>query len=180
VGGAYTNWGTDEPSSISTKDCAFMSAASSKRWFAWECTGWGGHGVCEWRGHQSGSIDRGVWFTPSDGNNRPRLSYKASGTTSVVPGATAFPVGTEVHVALVLDPGGNSVALYLDGVQVSSIATTAALSELRDGDNWLGRSHVSGDPALDATFSELRIYDRALTANELRTSALAGPDPSFF
>jgi hypothetical protein len=177
--GAYANWGTDEPSAVSTKDCAFISP-TAMRWFAWECTGWGGHGVCEWHGHQSGSIDRGVWFTPADANNRPRLSYKASGTTSVVPGGSAFPVGTQVHVALVLNPSGNSVALYLDGVQVSSIATTAALSGLRDGDNWLGRSHVTGDPALNASFSELRIYDRPLTASELRTSALAGPDPAFF
>ena len=90
VNGAYTNWDDAEPSSVNGKDCAFVQK-SSMRWWAWECTGWGGHAICEWRGHQSGSNDRGVWFTPNDGSNRPRLSYKASGTTSTVIGSSALP-----------------------------------------------------------------------------------------
>jgi hypothetical protein len=149
------------------------------KWWAWDCTGWGGHAVCEWRGHQTGTQDRGVWFTPSDGSSRPRLSYKASGTTSTVVGASAFPGNTETHVALVLNPGSNTLALFINGAQVGTVANSDALSGLRDGDNWLGRSQVTGDPALNASFSELRIYNRALTAAELSTSALGGPDPSF-
>jgi hypothetical protein len=178
-GGAYTNWDSAEPNGTSTKDCAFLYKATMK-WWAWECTGWGGHGVCEWRGHRSGSIDRGVWFTPSDANSRPRLSFKASGTTNVAAGSSAFPVARETHVALVLNPAGNSVALYINGALAGSVATTAPLSELRDGDNWLGRSHLTGDPALSASFSELRIYNRALSAAELQTSAQAGPNAPFF
>jgi hypothetical protein len=177
--GAYANWDTSEPSnSTGTKDCAFMYKATMK-WWAWDCTGWGGHAVCEWHGHQSGSLDRGISFTPSDGSNRPRLSYKASGTTSTATGSTAFAVGTQVHVALVLNPSGNSVALYINGALVGSVATTDPLSGLRDGDNWLGRSQVTADPALNASMSELRIYNTALSAAELQTSALAGPDPTF-
>jgi Concanavalin A-like lectin/glucanases superfamily/Thrombospondin type 3 repeat/Lectin C-type domain len=178
VGGAYTNWDTNEPSTTNNKDCAFLYK-TTMRWWAWECTGWGGHSVCEWRGHQSGSIDRGVWFTPSNGSNRPMLSYKASGTTSVATGSSALPVGTETHVALVLNPAGGSVALYINGALAQSVATTAPVSELRDGDNWLGRSHLSADPALNAAISEFRIYDRALSAGALQTSRLAGPDPAF-
>jgi hypothetical protein len=177
-GGAYTNWDVNEPSSTSGKDCAFLYKSTMK-WWAWDCTGWGGHAVCEWRGHQTGTQDRGVWFTPSDGSSRPRLSYKASGSTSTVTGASAFPGNTETHVALVLNPASNSLSLFINGVQVGSVANSDALSGLRDGDNWLGRSQVSGDPALNASFSELRIYNRALSAAELQTSALGGPDPSF-
>ncbi len=178
VNGAYTNWDNAEPSGTNGKDCAFLYKATM-RWWAWDCTGWGGHAVCEWHGHQSGSNDRGIWFTPNDGSNRPRLSYKASGTTSTVAGSSALAVGTQTHVALVLNPGGNTLALYINGVLAGSVASTAPLSELRDGDNWLGRSQVSSDPALNATFTELRIYNRALSASELQTSVLAGPDPSF-
>jgi Concanavalin A-like lectin/glucanases superfamily/Thrombospondin type 3 repeat/Lectin C-type domain len=179
VGGAYTNWDTNEPSnSTGTKDCAFLYKTTMK-WWAWDCTGWGGHSVCEWHGHQSGSIDRGVWFTPSDSGNRPRLSYRASGTTSTATGSTAFAVGTETHVALVLNPGANSVALYINGALAGSVASTAVLSELRDGDNWLGRSQLTADPALNASFSELRIYNRALSLSELQTSVLGGPDAPF-
>jgi hypothetical protein len=177
-GGAYTNWDSSEPSGTSGKDCAFIYKSTMK-WWAWDCTGWGGHAVCEWHGHQSGSIDRGVWFTPSDSSSRPRLSYKASATTSTAIGSGALPVGTQTHIALVLNPGANSLSLYVNGALAASIANADALAGLRDGDNWLGRSQLSSDPALSASFSELRIYNRALSAAELQTSALAGPDPSF-
>jgi uncharacterized membrane protein len=177
-GGAYTNWDSNEPNTTASRDCAFLYKTTMK-WWAWDCTGWGGHAVCEWRGHQSASIDRAVWFTPSDGNGRPRLSYKASASTNVAAGAGAFPVATQAHVALVLNPNSNSLALYINGALAASVAASALLSELRDGDNWLGRSHLSADPALNASFSELRIYNRALSAAELQTSAQAGPNPSF-
>jgi hypothetical protein len=121
----------------------------------------------------------GRWFTPSDTNSRPRLSYKASSTTSTAAGSSAFTIGAQTHVALVLNPGGGSLTLYVNGVLAGSVATSAPLSALRDGDNWLGRSQLSSDPALNASFSELRIYNRALSASELQLSAQAGPDPSF-
>ena len=78
-----------------------------------------------------------------------------------------------------LNPGGGAVALYIDGALVGSVASTVPLAELRDGDNWLGRSQVSSDPGLNASMSELRIYNRALSADELQTSAQAGPNPAF-
>lgn len=80
---------------------------------------------------------------------------------------------------MVLDPVGVTVALYIDGVFANSATTSAALSGLRDGDNWLGRSHLTADPSLNASMSELRIYNTALSAPELDASFQAGPDPSF-
>ena len=84
-----------------------------------------------------------------------------------------------MHVALVLDPVGGSIALFVDGAQVGSAPSTAALAGLRDGDNWLGRSHLSSDPALDGTLTELRIYSTALTTEQIEASHAAGPDPAF-
>ena len=177
--GAYANWDTPEPDdSSSTKDCSFMYNGN-KSWWAWDCTGWGGHAVCEWHGHQSSSLDRGVWFTPSNGSNRPSLGYKATSTSSTATASSAFPTNVETHVALVLDPAGGSVALYINGALANSAATSAALAGLRDGDNWLGRSQISTDPDLNASMSELRFYDTALSAAELDASYQAGPDPSF-
>lgn len=83
------------------------------------------------------------------------------------------------HVALVLDPAGGSIALFVDGAQVGSAPSTAALSGLRDGDNWLGRSHLASDPDLDGTLTELRIYSAALTPAQIEASHAAGPDPAF-
>jgi hypothetical protein len=124
-------------------------------------------------------MDRGVWFSPADGADRPRLGYAAGGGTAVAIGSNAFPVGVPVHVALVLDPARGSIALFVDGAQVGSAASTAALSGLRDGDNWLGRSHLASDPDLDGTLTEARIYSAALSPEQIEASHAAGPDPAF-
>ena len=125
------------------------------------------------------AMDRGVWFSPADGAGRPRLGYAAGAGTAVAMGSSAFPVGAPAHVALVLDPVGGSIALFVDGAQVGSAPSTAALSGLRDGDNWLGRSHLASDPDLDGTLTELRIYSAALTPEQIEASHAAGPDPAF-
>jgi hypothetical protein len=186
-GGAYSNWDTGEPNNEYTQengrpatnaDCTFMYSSNST-WWDWACTGWRGRTVCEWRGHRGSSMDRGVWFTPADGNGRPSLGYKASSTTVQATGASAFPRGTQTHVALVLNPGAGSVALYINGSLVDSVSATGALSDLRDGDNWLGRAHLDNVPDLNASISEMRVYRSALSTADLQTSAAAGPNPVF-
>ena len=176
--GAYAHWLAGEPANTTDKDCSFMQN-STRQWWAWQCTGNGAHAACEWHGHRGAAMDRGVWFSPADGANRPRLGYAAGAGTAVATGSSAFPVGAPVHVALVLDPVGGSIALFVDGAQVGSAPSTTALSGLRDGDNWLGRSHLASDPDLGGTLNELRIYSAALTPEQIAASHAAGPEPAF-
>lgn len=64
---------------------------------------------------------------------------------------------------------GNVGILYLDGAEV---ARNSAMT-LRPADlggttqNWIGRSQYAGDPALDGSVDEFRVYSRALTASEI-------------
>ena len=176
--GAYAHWLAGEPANTSDKDCSFMQR-STREWWAWQCTGNGAHTACEWHGQRGAAMDRGVWFSPADGANRPSLGYAAGAGTAVATGSGAFPVGAPVHVALVIDPVGGSIALFVDGAQVGSAPSTEALSGLRDGDNWLGRSHLASDPDLGGTLTELRIYSAALTREQIEASHAAGPDPAF-
>jgi len=44
---------------------------------------------------------------------------------------------------------------------------------------WLGRSQYVNDPAFSGTFYEFRIYDDALTAQQIAISYVGGPDPVF-
>ena len=176
--GAYANWLTGEPANASGKDCSFMQN-STRQWWAWQCTANGAHAACEWRGNRGTAMNRGVWFSPADDADRPRLGYAADAGTAVATGSSAFPVGTPVHVALVFDPVGGSIALYVDGAQVGSAPSSAALSGLQDGDNWLGRSHLASDPGLAGTLTELRIYSAALTPEQIEASHAAGPSPAF-
>ena len=181
LAGLYTNWGTEpaEPDDSDPDfDCGYVSASGT--WGALDCSETRQPFVCEWSGLQGTVMDRGVWFTPADEEQRPRLVLRTVDSWIVARGQDAFPVDAQTHVALVLDPAGaGRIALVINGEEVASAATDWPLSDLRDGNNWLGRSHIDGDPALAARVDELRVYDRALSADELATSHQAGPDPEF-
>ena len=178
--GAFEDWRRDEPNpsdNSASTDCAFIYKQTSS-WWAYGCE-FDGSFLCEWRGHQGSAMNRGVSFTPGDNSDRPSLTYQAGASAVTAQGTSAFPTGAQTHVALVLEPDSNRVLLYINGALSAQVANSDALANLRDADNWLGRSHVSGDPALGGSLSELRIYNRALTATELATSRTAGPDPAF-
>lgn len=182
LAGAYENWHRDssQPNdSDPDADCGLIYFGTTPHtWGSFDCQTVGSY-VCEWRGHQGSAMNRGVWFTPADNSDRPSLTFDAGGTVAIAQAADAFPVAVQTHVALLLDPANNLVSLYIDGVLAASATSTDPLGELRDADNWLGRSQVTDDPLFSGTLSELRIYGSALTEAQLVTSFLAGPDPEF-
>jgi hypothetical protein len=73
------------------------------------------------------------------------------------------------HVAVVIDGTAKTLQLVLDGEVVGSGATTVLPKDLGvTTQNWLGRSQWSGDGYYRGLIDEFRIYDRALTAGEVR------------
>jgi hypothetical protein len=92
----------------------------------------------------------------------------------------AFVPGGRRHVVTVFDAGGAlpRLLLYIDGDYASgrSLGATEALANIVDNNNWLGRAQWTGDPELNGVLHEFRIYDRALTASEIRDSFALGPD----
>ena len=81
--------------------------------------------------------------------------------------STALPLGAWAHVAVTRS--GNTGSLYLNGVLVG---TNNAMSVTPSGlgtttRNYLGRSQFSGDPYLNGSIDDFRIYSRALTSSEL-------------
>jgi hypothetical protein len=108
--------------------------------------------------------------------------FSTTGVNGEIPvnAAAALPTATRQHVALVFDDENDSLTLYLNGAPQNAILSfTGQLSQISDVNNWLGRSQYSNDPELNATFDEFRIYDVALTAAQIGTSATAGPDATF-
>jgi hypothetical protein len=93
----------------------------------------------------------------------------------------AAPLATNVmkHVAVVVDGAGDLMTLYLDGQPAASIAFTAALSDVNDINNWIGRSQWLVDAEFGGVVHELRIYAAALGSSQLANSFAAGPDPGF-
>jgi hypothetical protein len=93
--------------------------------------------------------------------------------------------GTAVHVAFTFDDTEKRLALYIDGeldVEKTLDPTDDApmsLSMINDINCWLGRSQFTRDADFGGSIDEFRIYSSALTALQVRTSNLAGPDPEF-
>jgi len=74
------------------------------------------------------------------------------------------------HVAVTLDADKNIHSLYLDGELIaentSARYTPSSLGETTQ--NWLGRSQYSADGYFDGSLDDFRIYDRVLTAGQVR------------
>jgi hypothetical protein len=93
----------------------------------------------------------------------------------------AVPTGALTHLAVTIDRESGEFRLYMDGeLNAEKVNDTVVLSEIRDVNNWLGRSQFLADRALSAALEEFRIYSVALTPLEVRTSFRAGPNPGFF
>jgi hypothetical protein len=119
-----------------------------------------------------------LYLTPRGNEDRIQLAYSNDGLAGEirVVGSAALPVGSSVHVAVVVDSRRNSFSLYLNGKLDATHALDQRLSEIQDFNSWLGIAQFSADPSLNAVLEEFRLYDRALTAEDIAQSAGLGPD----
>ena len=168
-----------------------LTSATFEAWVTWR--GAASTGSQTWQrifdfGSQvtSGSNTSGqtyLFLTPnaaSSGKLRAAFTTTGSSNENLVDAASALPLNAQAHVAVVVDDPGNVIALYLNGAPQGSVAWTSTLANIQDVNNWLGRSNFSVDPEFNGILHEFRIYRAALTAEQIRASYLAGPDPPFF
>jgi hypothetical protein len=137
-----------------------------------------------------------IFLTPQGGPGVTRLGSRANPgggfVESLVDDGRVMPTGVEHHVAVVWDEVAGTQTLYVDGQRVtnyvnnmpnnelalptsSAILANGSLSNLQDLNNWLGRAQW-GDPLFDGLFNEFRIYDYALTGNQVNGNFQAGPN----
>ncbi len=81
-----------------------------------------------------------------------------------------------IRVAVVLSESSGTAQLYYEGQVVAEAPLPGALSEIDDNNNWLGRSQYAADPFFRATYHEVRIYDRALSACQVSALTALGPE----
>jgi arabinan endo-1,5-alpha-L-arabinosidase len=107
-------------------------------------------------------------------------AYSPNGVENedVCQASAPLPIGEPTHVALVIDPTRASMTLYQNGqpLETTGCAFTGSLSLIDDTNCWLGHSNFSRDRDLKGSFDEFRIYDVALTAEQIAASFSAGPD----
>ncbi|MEN6425741.1 MAG: LamG-like jellyroll fold domain-containing protein [Phycisphaerales bacterium] len=86
----------------------------------------------------------------------------------IVDSAAAMPTGWH-HAAVTIDSTTMTMKLYLDGEQVGEAATTLLPRDLGNTtQNWLGRSQWTADAYFSGKLDDFRIYNRALSASEVR------------
>ncbi|HJQ78888.1 MAG TPA: LamG-like jellyroll fold domain-containing protein, partial [Lacipirellulaceae bacterium] len=101
---------------------------------------------------------------------------------SLVDPNIAYTLGTQRHFAVVYNSTGGaggtpaSLTVFIDGIQRATTNTAIQLRHLNDVNNWLGRSNWTGDANFSGSLNEFRIYDTALTADDIAKNAFVGPD----
>jgi hypothetical protein len=128
----------------------------------------------------SGSADgagiKSFYFTPKTGYNENSIvEYRNGGNAPNIQPGGKLPLGQEVMLTQIHDDKANTVKLYINGMAVGGFAPIFPLSDLDDNNNWLGRSQW-GDVLYVGSYNEMRIYDTALSAEEIAADYLAGPD----
>jgi chitodextrinase len=117
-----------------------------------------------------------MFLTPYNSyTNVMRFAIKNGGDEQVLDAPTKLTAVQWKHVAVVL--GKDKTSLYVDGEEVASTTgITIRPSDIRPVMNYLGRSQFLADPNLSAWLDDVRIYNYALTGDEVR--AVIAEDPS--
>jgi hypothetical protein len=125
----------------------------------------------------SQSVVSSLSLRPNDGaGGPPVLNLQArSGDPTRVVSSLPLSAQTKAHLAVVLNGRDRTASLYIDAKLAGRSPLTEPLSELDDSKAWLGRAQRPEDPRVSGTFDEFRIYDAALSADDLARSRAKGP-----
>ena len=83
---------------------------------------------------------------------------------------------TNFHIVAVYDPPAGYLSLYTNGVlAAANTNVTTPLADVKDMYNYIGRSLYTADPYAPLSVSEFRIWEGALTAQQIALDAASGP-----
>jgi len=120
-----------------------------------------------------------IFFTPEawDGTSRLAISDADPGFDHEdIAFAPVIDYEVPVYIACVYDGVTDVMNLYVDDIWWDSIPVTIDLSVVDNVYSYLGRSLYIVDSYLAGSIDEFRIYDSALTLEEIELNYLNGPD----
>lgn len=123
-------------------------------------------------------------FTPRPGadGNVPSMSLNTAlrsfeSNTRVGANPATLSAGTEYHVACSYDAVSSTMSMYLNGVLVDCASMTEAnVTQIGATEAYFGAAVNYGDPNLNGSINEIRIYNGPPTALQLAMDYAAGPD----
>ena len=116
------------------------------------------------------------------------VEWKDTVTSTVFNSCQPYTLGVEFHIAMVIEPsagvnGNTRVTWYRAsatnstlGVARGTFSSTNTLATFVATNLWLGHSEFTGDNTASASYNEVRLWQRALTTNQLQTLHTAGPN----
>ncbi|MBQ9285887.1 MAG: RICIN domain-containing protein [Bacteroidaceae bacterium] len=111
--------------------------------------------------------------------NRLRLAIKNGGSEQIINATATHSTKQWIHVAVTF--GEDAITIYLNGQAAGNSTTiTDRPADFRPVLNYIGRSQFTADPMLNAAVDDVRIYNYALTADEVAalydaTDAIVSP-----
>ncbi len=171
----------DLPNSIISS----LANASIEAWATWDA----GAAATTWQrifdfgtsdgGEEASTANGNYLFLSPQGDANLRFAVRDPRTGSEPTQVTApapLTRGQQVHLAIVYDYTGNMARLYRDGLLVGSGPAAVPLHLIRDVNNWLGRSQWGSDPMFQGKLNEFRLWEGALSPEQVRKNFEAGPD----
>jgi hypothetical protein len=119
-----------------------------------------------------------IYFVPRNADGMARAAISATDV-----GAKTFQDNDRLDdgkthmLALVIDGDAKKLHVYIDGKEPKPPQDLGAntLDKIRPVDNWLGRFSFELDPGISASITEFRVYDNALSADDVAAAFNAGP-----
>ena len=113
-----------------------------------------------------------LFLTPNGGNVM-RFAIKNGAEEQTVDCQSKLPTAVWKHVAVTI--GKEKTTIYVDGeVAGSSTAITISPADVRPVLNYLGRSQFVADPLFQGQIDDVRIYNFAVTADDVKTIMAGG------
>ncbi|HEY5056121.1 MAG TPA: LamG domain-containing protein [Acidobacteriaceae bacterium] len=110
------------------------------------------------------------------GDWRLRITVPEAGKDEVVAIKGNLSERKDLHVVNVLDPATGFMGIYVNGELVGSRPDLTTLAAVSPHYFFIGRSLYAADAYLNASIDEFRIYDSALSAEQVKKDYAAGPE----
>ena len=111
--------------------------------------------------------DHYLFLTPNSGTSKMRFAIKNGGDEQILDCPSKLSSYLWKHVVVTM--GKDKTAIYVDGTEVASTTgITIKPSDIRPVLNYLGRSQYTADPNISANYDDVRIFNYALSADEVK------------
>jgi hypothetical protein len=163
-----------------------MTNATFEAWVTWAGAGAGGdtwQRIFDFGDNSNGEDAQGtgltyLFLTPQGGAGVVRFAATIGSNGAEQPildGGAPLSTNQASYVAVSYDANGQTAALYVNGSKVASGTAPVALKQINDINVWLGRSNWN-DPYFAGDFDEFRVWEGAMTADQISADFAAGPD----